>query len=350
MSDSDFLLVQSVFRLFSDKCTVRELAEAERGAGREVLWSAVSDFGLTTSLVDEGRGGFGIPPAKAFDVIRLCGQFALPLPLPETMLANRLLSLVGLPLHTAPATFIAEPDLELSRAQSGWRLSGTAQRVPWGRTAHIVAIAEHGEQSFVANVGRLGVQVTAGENIAKEPRDALSIEAELDAEAVAPIGDRTRVSEVRAWGAAMRCSQIAGALERIAEMTVAYAQERSQFGRPIGKFQAIQQNIAVLAQQTAAARAAADLAALAFAKEPLAVQAIAAAKVRVGEAAGIAASIAHQVHGAMGFAQEYGLHYFTRRLWSWREEFGNETVWSSLLGKQFTKTGADRLWAEITAV
>ena len=43
-----------------------------------------------------------------------------------------------------------------------------------------------------------------------------------------------------------------------------------------------------------------------------------------GEAAGIGAAIAHQMHGAIGFTQEHQLHYLTRRLWSWRDEFGNE--------------------------
>ena len=48
----------------------------------------------------------------------------------------------------------------------------------------------------------------------------------------------------------------------------------------------------------------------------------------VGEAAGTGAAIAHQVHGAMGFTYEHSLHHATRRLWAWREEFGNEAVWA----------------------
>ena len=50
---------------------------------------------------------------------------------------------------------------------------------------------------------------------------------------------------------------------------------------------------------------------------------------RVGEAAGDGAAIAHQVHGAMGFTYEHSLHHFTRRLWAWREEFGNESFWAA---------------------
>ena len=54
---------------------------------------------------------------------------------------------------------------------------------------------------------------------------------------------------------------------------------------------------------------------------------------RVGEAAGTGAAIAHQVHGAMGFTYEHSLHHATRRLWAWREEFGNEAVWATRLGR-----------------
>jgi alkylation response protein AidB-like acyl-CoA dehydrogenase len=137
-------------------------------------------------------------------------------------------------------------------------------------------------------------------------------------------------------------------LERVTEMTTQYALDRTQFGRPIGKFQAVQQNLAVLAGQAAAAAASAGMAADAVG-ETIGLLPIAAAKSRCGEAAGIGASIAHQVHGAIGFTQEHSLHFLTKRLWSWRDEFGNETVWNRLLGRHMAKAGANRYWAEITA-
>ncbi len=69
---------------------------------------------------------------------------------------------------------------------------------------------------------------------------------------------------------------------------------------------------------------------------------------RVGEAAGNGAAIAHQVHGAMGFTYEHSLHQATRRLWSWREEFGNEAHWAELLGHMVAARGADALWPFVT--
>ena len=76
---------------------------------------------------------------------------------------------------------------------------------------------------------------------------------------------------------------------------------------------------------------------------------IAVAKVRVGEAAGIAAGLVHQVHGAIGFTYEHSLHFATRRLWSWRAEFGGESGWAMELGRRVAARGADALWADLTA-
>ena len=108
--------------------------------------------------------------------------------------------------------------------------------------------------------------------------------------------------------------------------------ERKQFGRPIGKFQAIQQMLADAAGQYAAAAAAADLAAAGLRHRRLRVR-VAIAKARVGEAAGKVAEVCHQVHGAMGFTQEHPLHFATRRLWSWRDEFGHEAYWQERIGR-----------------
>jgi len=153
---------------------------------------------------------------------------------------------------------------------------------------------------------------------------------------------------LRAMGAVMRSAQMAGALQCILAASVQYAGERVQFGRPIGRFQAVQQNLAVLAGQVAAATAAAE-AAIEAAATNLSSIAVAAAKIRAGEAAGIGAAIAHQVHGAIGFTQEHRLHYSTRRLWSWRDEFGNEAWWSRSLGSRVAAAGPDGLWPFITA-
>ena len=96
--------------------------------------------------------------------------------------------------------------------------------------------------------------------------------------------------------------------------------------------------------------AAAELAAEAASVLPVRRAAVAAAKLRAGEAAGAVAAIAHQVHGAMGFTLEYPLHRLTKRLWSWREEYGDETYWGIELGRTMARAGAEGLWPAITAL
>jgi acyl-CoA dehydrogenase len=127
-----------------------------------------------------------------------------------------------------------------------------------------------------------------------------------------------------------------------------YANERVQFGRPIGKFQAIQQSLAVLAGEVSCAQSAALAACEAAGAAPRLFD-VAVAKITAGQAAGVAANIAHQVHGAIGFTYEHSLHYATRRLWSWRAEFGAESVWAEQLGRQAIASGGREFWSALTA-
>jgi alkylation response protein AidB-like acyl-CoA dehydrogenase len=199
--------------------------------------------------------------------------------------------------------------------------------------------------------GAEGVETTEGRNMAGESRDTLSFSGlRLAADAAAPVGGGTTRAALYRRGALARATMMSGALERAMDLAVNYAQERQQFGRPISKFQAVQQNLAVLAGQTAAAVAAANVGIESLSRnDPEAEEfRIAIAKTRVGDAATLACEIAHQVHGAIGFTQEYGLQLATRRLWSWREEFGPDVEWAARLGALVCAKGADELWPTLT--
>ena len=47
----------------------------------------------------------------------------------------------------------------------------------------------------------------------------------------------------------------------------------------------------------------------------------------------------------MGFTLEHPLHRYTRRLWSWRDEYGNEAFWNARLGEAASRAGSSGLWA-----
>ena len=349
MDNTSDLLRDTATKFFADHTDAAALRAAEQGIWPAKAWNAIEAAGLHRALVDEDAGGYGLPITDALSLLRIAGEHALPLPLAETLLAGWLLAGARLAIPDGPLTIgpVAGETLLLHRDGANWRLTGTATRIPWGRHAHAAAIlALHGTTPMIACVPASAWHAEPGENLACEPRDTLQIDALLPADAVGPA--RIDATQLRAAGAAMRALQISGALARITAMTTQYAMERVQFGRPIGKFQAVQQNLAIMAGQTAAATAAADLGAEAFA-DNLRLLPIAAAKSRAGEAAGIATAHAHQIHGAIGFTYEHSLHFLTKRLWSWRDEFGHETEWNRLLGRHMAQAGADHLWAELTA-
>jgi acyl-CoA dehydrogenase len=273
------------------------------------------------------------------------------------MLAGWIAAAAGLELTDQPMTVgpvRAGDTLTLERDGNGWRLSGRAGRLPYVRAARrIVLIADgpDGEMA-VALDGTEGAEHTDGRNMAGEPRDTLAFSGlRLAADAAAPVRGGTTRAALYRRGALARATMMSGALERAMDLAVNYAQERQQFGRPISKFQAVQQNLAVLAGQTAAAVAAANTGIEALSRNDPETEEfrVAIAKTRVGDAATLACEIAHQVHGAIGFTQEYALQLATRRLWSWREEFGPDVEWAARLGNFVCNLGADELWPTLTA-
>ena len=347
MSDQ---LVDSAERLFAAHCSKAVLKQAGEGVFPAALWSAVTEAGFTAALLPEEAGGFGATVAEAMRILQTSALHCAPIPLAETMLAGWLLAKAGLPVPDGALTVApvrVKDVLTLSRSEGGWRLTGTASRVPWARdVATIVVLAAGPDGAAVATVPREGLILSHDLNLAGEPRDTVTFDTVRPEDAVAAVsfGPGT----LRAAGACVRTVQIAGALSRALSLSVGYAQTRVQFGRPIGKFQAVQQNLAVLAGQSAAAIAAADIAADALAND-LPPMEVGAAKARAGEAASIAAGLAHQSHGAIGFTQEYELHFATRRLWSWRDEFGNEAEWNRVVGRTALAAGPDGLWPALTA-
>ncbi len=297
-------------------------AEAlESGAWHAPAWEAIEESGLTLALVPEAAGGFGLAPADALGLIRLAGYHALPLPLAETIVANAALAAAGLPLAEGPAALAPEGDT----------------RIAWGRNAATVVAEQDGR------IHRLPAQAVASEggNVTGQPRDALTL-------ALAGEGAARNGPSLRTLGALTRALQMAGALDRVLELTIEHVSTRVQFGRTLSKFQAIQQELAKAAGEVAAASAAADHAADAYADGDLDF-AVAVARARIGEAAGKAVAIAHQLHGAIGYTREHSLQRYTTALWAWRDEFGTQREWTREVGRRALSAGRDGYWPMVVA-
>src|SRR5437764_9386080 len=344
---TDSIIVDTATRIFADLCEPGTVNAAEEGKWPDALWDALEASGLTLTWVPDTLGGAGAEVIDGFQVLRVAGRFTAPVPLAETLLAGWLLAQAKIEAPSGPMTIA--PVYEDGHIELAERtLSGRARHIPFARNArHIVVLAYEAGTPSVALVAADGLAISQGTSLAGEPRDTVSFDgATAIAVGPAPAFDTLGLVQL---GAAARAQQMAGALEHILEQSVQFSLDRVQFGRPIAKFQAVQHNLATLAGEVAAASAAADAAAEACARPQIAIGEIAIAKVRGGEAAGTGAAIAHQVHGAMGFTYEHSLHHATRRLWSWREEFGNESVWAARLGRMIAERGADGLWPFITA-
>jgi acyl-CoA dehydrogenase len=344
MFDDEISMIRDTAeRIFTDYCGREVLAAAAAGKWPADLWAQVEASGLAMALVSENGGGAALPVFAALSLIEVAAEYAAPIPLGETMIAAWLLDRAGLPVPSGPLTFAAVIG-NAEAAGSSWRLTGVSQRVPWGSRAGVVAVAdgEAGPRIFLLDPHAMTVEL--GTNLAGEPRDTLTIDALVGTGAPSPVS----VDQLRVIGAAIRTMQIAGALRSATTMALQYARDRVQFGRSLSKFQAIQQSLAVLATQTAVSSMAATMARTALANDDL-LPNVAMAKARAGEAASVGAAIAHQVHGAIGFTLEYDLQVFTKRLYAWRDEFGNEAEWNLLYGNRIAALGADGLWSAITA-
>ncbi|MCW6534520.1 acyl-CoA dehydrogenase family protein [Sphingomonas lycopersici] len=323
MSEIATMLTDAIERLLEARLDDSAMHAARTGIWPSDLWRALEEQGVPLALVPEDAGGFGVDPREALDLIRLFGRHAVPLPLGETMLANAALARAGLPLADGPAALVP--------------IDG-AVRIAWGRNCRTFVVET---ATGIARITDATLEHEATD-LAGLPRDAMHFHAP---ERAAPIPGK-----LIEHGALVRALQCAGALDRVLELTVAHVSERVQFGRPLSKFQAIQQELAKLAGEVVAACAAADLAADAFIADPAdATFAIAVARVRIGEAVGRANGIAHQLHGAIGFTAEHRLHLFTTSLWAWRDEFGGAAHWATRLGDRALAAGKEGFWPMVTA-
>lgn len=295
-------------RMLEDVATPAAVRVIEWGGSPDAMWGAFAESGFLDALVAEDRGGADLSLAEVHPLWMALGRHAVPLPVGETMIARALIS-------DAPGGSIA-----LAVATPG-----QAVVVPCGLVAQHVLLETDGALHLADTASGTPEQTGVPASLSARMRwDRLPASA-----ASAPNGG------LRSLAAILRAALIAGAAERVTQMTAAYANERVQFGKPIGRQQALQQQMAVMAEEMVAARIASQLGcAGVFPPRPVAA---ATAKSVASKAAARVAATAHAVHGAIGISEEHDLQLFTRRLHEWRLADGSETYWNRLLGAERLK-------------
>jgi hypothetical protein len=319
-------ITEAIERMFADLSTPGLVREVEKGAPAAPLWAEIDQNGFADALLPADQGGSGVTLADLSGLLLACGRHALPVPLGPTILARAVLARAGRPIPEGP--------IALADGVSGNAAGGVVcRRVAFGRTAEWVLLALDGAAALV-EVAKMDLEPAPGEGSLQAD---LAHSSPLPASACFEPGFEPDF-EFGTLGACLFAAHLAGAMERILASTVQYAKERIQFGRPIGKFQAIQQQISVMAEQVFAARMAAEMGCAgggAFPRPDLA----ALAKARTSEAAVPVAAIAHAVHGAMGISEEVDLQLYTRRLYEWRMNFGSESYWHARIGERLLEDG-----------
>jgi acyl-CoA dehydrogenase len=310
----DNLFSDALQQHLEQHCTSQIVRNIEAGRSVTMLWSQLEGSGFPNAMVPESQGGAGLSLAEAFSLFELCGSFAVPLPLAETILVRALLSNEGIQLPSGSITLAED-----SPTPSG---NVFCPNVPFGKVADWVIVG-NGDHCRLLPVS------SATPSPAVFPLDAALQWSKEEGLAANQLKSNVDILSLQAC---INAARLSGALMTVFTRTLQYANERTQFGRPIGKFQAIQHQLSVIAEHTFAARMAAQLGCHADGHKPDVLR-VAVAKARTSEAAFEVAALSHSIHGAIGFTSEFDLQLFTRRLHAWRHSGGSESYWHSVLGE-----------------
>lgn len=294
------------------------------------LWSRLDDLGLVRLTGPESVGGSGAGWPEAAELLSAAVRHGVRIPLAENdLLACWLLDATGTPYHPGIRTVALLDE------------SGQARDVPWASAAgRIVALWHGGDGYRLADVDRAEFGITEGANMIGEPRDEVRVD--LKALSGVPV-DAALVARLRLRAALIRAIQVCAAIDRMLELSIEHVGSRVQFGRPLAKFQAIQNLIADIAAEAALARAATEAALSRAVADDWAGEnlqfAVAVARSCAGHAASVAVRNAHQVHGAIGTTIEHRLHEYTRAALAWRSESGSVRYWDERIAELAADSG-----------
>jgi len=305
-SEDQQLFIESARKLFQEKCSTEQLRQmlSAGEAQNAERWQLIRDMGLPSMLAPEAQGGLGLTEVDFVGIAEAAGYVALPEPLVEQ-------GGIAIPLLAA---------LDDNRWWLDKALSGA-----------VVAVG-HPSLRFVADAGQADALLLAvGDAIHLVERNQVELIRQQsfdpfrqlyrvvwspDASTQVCDGERARSLWADAFerGALFTAAQCLGLAQRCVDMAVFYAKDRTQFGRPIGSYQAVKHMLANVQVQIEFARPVVQAAAAELRTGGIVAAArVSHAKLAAAEAADFAARTALQVHGAMGFTWEVDLHFFMKR-------------------------------------
>ncbi|MFT3820807.1 MAG: acyl-CoA dehydrogenase family protein [Rubrivivax sp.] len=328
--------------------TIARREEADLGWS-PALWRAVTASGFDAVAVDEARGGAGAGQSALGPVAERAGYHAAPIPVLRANVGALACALLGV---DAPDWLVLAADLRHhanlpASAASLPVIAHPLRRLPWATPCDelfMLLPADAGEAG-IARIPGAACEVQPGTDVAGEPCADWTPLAPIEMYA-APRATVRRLCDLLAVA---RGSAIVGAARRVLDLSFAHVRDRRQFGRPIVAFQAVQHELAELANVIEQLQAMLDEA---YERADgsddghlwsLAVETCA------GLAAARAVRTGHQLHGAIGITTVYALQRYTRRLMAWRDEGGSEVRAALELGRSLRGSSPARVWQVSTA-
>jgi acyl-CoA dehydrogenase len=313
----DNLLLEGFVRLLAQVSPPTAVRRAEADGNVADILRGVEESGFMDALVPESRGGSGLSLADVVPLFLAAGGCLLPIPFAETMVARAVIAVAG--AQSPPGkTIVLWPATQAGRLIS--QVDPLCERSS-------LALVQRGTEFQL-------LPIRVGERCA-DPFRMWSARPELDASPLAEFA--LPHVDLLHWAAAITAANMAGAMERLLELSLAHVNDRQQFGRSIGKFQAIQQQLSVFAERTVSARVAARIG-LMGSNLTLDGRRVGIAKSVANESARASVSIAHAVHGALGISEAHELQLYTRRLNRWQVSFGSDAYWQRCVGRSRLKS------------
>ncbi len=349
------------------KATVKEMEESEAGYSAQ-LWKEMADLGWMGLALPEKYGGAGMSFLDLAFVLEEMGRACLPGPFFSTVVLSALPVLdagseaqkeeylPGIARGEVIFTLaLTEPgagydaasiEVEASADKDAYIINGTKLFVPDAHIADYLLCAartgrgtkpEDGITLFVVDAKSPGLSCTAlkamaGDKLCEVAFNKVSVPAE---NVLGAVGEGwVVVNRAIERAAAAKCCEMVGAMQQVLDMTVDYARERKQFGRPIGSFQVIQHYCADMLTDVEGARLSSYQAAWMMCEGLPCAEQVAVAKAWAGQATERILALAHQIHGAIGVTIDHDLHYYTRRLRAAASTFGDADFCREIVARE----------------
>ncbi len=337
------ILVTTIERIYKKHVTKEVVDVVETGGWASAVWGILTDSEIVNVALAEEHGGAGGDITDLLGLYHITGKYAVPIPVIEATLANLILQQCGGKPTANNATIHLQKGVQIKGGQA----TAIVANVPWARhVEELVTVAEIDNQLAIIHVSLQDADITLQQNLASEPRDTVVLKQAQILQQYPITAQKWQL--FTCWHTAAKNAQMVGAIDRVFELTVRYTKEREQFGRPLHRFQLVQQHIAHLAGEQAMASAAFENMSAALLKGT-ALDEVAYTTICLDEAIRTVTASAHQVHAAVGVTHEHRLHQYTRRLWAWREEGFTASYWKKERANALLTATEEDFWTYLTS-